>query len=203
MKTKIVTYLLGFVILFLLGVLAASVFTYGMLLSTGPLIFLYPVLVRFSPMGIYIKILYIDSFPLPALALGYESLLTIPVNYPLYLGLFYTGAIAIIMSLAFSIPILLIRPLSSMPEYEYFHDASARVQFLVRKNSWKKRLTIIFIIIILIIIYLIGIFLYMGLFQILHLTYIDTFILGLAALPLLLFLILFGDRLFIYLYRRD
>lgn len=203
MKTKTVKYLLGFVILFLLGVLAASGFTYGTLLHTGPLIFLYPVLVRFSPMGLYIKFLYIDSFPLPALALGYESLLTIPVNYPLYLGLFYTGAIAIILGLVFSIPAFLIRPLSSMPEYEYFHDAWARVQFLVRKSSWKKRLTIIFIIIILTIAYSILLIMYMGLFQILHLTYIDTFILGLAALPLLLFLILFGDRLFIYLYRQD
>ncbi|MGQ9723164.1 MAG: hypothetical protein ACUVXA_17815, partial [Candidatus Jordarchaeum sp.] len=142
MKTKTVMHLLGFVVLFLLGVFAASGLIYGTLSSTGPLIFLYPVLVRFSPIGLYIKFLFVDSFPIPALVLGHESLLILPTNYPLYLSLLYTATIAFIMILVFSIPALLIKPLLRMPEYEYFHDAWARVKFLFTKSSWKKRLTV-------------------------------------------------------------
>jgi hypothetical protein len=187
-KTRTVIRLLGFVVLFLLGVFAASGLAYGTLSSTGPLIFLYPLLVRFSPIGLYIKFLFVDSFPIPALVLGHESLLILPTNYPLYLSLLYTATIAFIMILVFSIPALLIKPLLRMPEYEYFHDAWARVKFLFTKSSWKKRLTIIFIITILIIIYLIIILFYMGIFQILHLTYTDTLILLFTALPPLLLL---------------
>jgi hypothetical protein len=134
------------------------------------------------------KFLFVDSFPIPALVLGHESLLILPTNYPLYLSLLYTATIAFIMILVFSIPALLIKPLLRMPEYEYFHDAWARVKFLFTKSSWKKRLTIIFIITILIIIYLIIILFYMGIFQILHLTYTDTLILLFTALPPLLLL---------------
>lgn len=130
-------HLLGFAIFFLLGVFAASGLTYGTLSSTGPLIFLYPLLVRFSPIGLHIKFLFIDSFPIPALVLGYESLLLIP-NYPLYLSLFYTAVIAIVVELAFSIPALLIKPLLKRTEYEYFHDAWARVKSYSQKVLGKK-----------------------------------------------------------------
>ncbi|MEM2958996.1 MAG: hypothetical protein QW261_11925 [Candidatus Jordarchaeaceae archaeon] len=204
MKTRTVMHLLGFAIFFLLGVFAASGLTYGTLSSTGPLIFLYPLLVRFSPIGLHIKFLFIDSFPIPALVLGHESLLILPTNYPLYLSLLYTATIAVIMILVFSIPALLIKPLLRMPEYEHFHDAWARVKFLFTKSSWKKRLTTIFITIILITIYLIMILFHMVIFQILHLTYTDTLILLFALPPLLLlFLALYGDRLFSHLYKQD
>ncbi|MEM3564547.1 MAG: hypothetical protein QXR19_15035 [Candidatus Jordarchaeaceae archaeon] len=137
MKTRTVMYLLGFAIFFLLGVFATSGLTYGTLSSTGPLIFLYPVLVRFSPIGLYLKFFCVGSTPIPALVLGYESLLLIP-NYPLYLSLFYTAVIAIVVELAFSIPALLIKPLLKRTEYEYFHDAWARVKSYSQKVLGKK-----------------------------------------------------------------
>jgi hypothetical protein len=136
--------------LLLIGVTLASFIKYAMLLCTGPLLFLHSVLVRFTPIRFYVEILYLDSFPYPVwFLLGHRPPIIVSIDYLLYFGIFYIGAIAIILAtIVLSVPASLIRPLLGMPEYEYFHDAWARIRFLFTKSSWKKRLTISSIIII-------------------------------------------------------
>ncbi|MBS7251849.1 MAG: hypothetical protein KIH08_14850 [Candidatus Freyarchaeota archaeon] len=178
MKTKTVYYFIVFIVLLLMGVFLASSIKYVLLLHAGPLVFLYPALVRFTPLGFYVEILYLDSFPYPFWFLvGYRPPLVVPVDSQYY-GIFYTGVIAIILAaIVLSIPAGLILPLLGMPEYEHFHDAWARVKFLVTKSSWKKRLTISFTIIVRIIGALIVLIMYSILFQIIPLTYTEFSIL--------------------------
>ncbi|MFB0562070.1 MAG: hypothetical protein ACETWM_12775 [Candidatus Lokiarchaeia archaeon] len=206
MKTKTVYYFLVFIMLLLMGVILASCIKYAMLLYTGPLVFLHSVLVRFTPIGFYVELLYVNSLPYPVWFLvGYRPPIIVPVDYLLYFGIFYTGAIAIILAITvLSIPAGLIRPLLGMPEYEYFHDAWARIHFLFTKSSWKKRLTIISIIILQIIAGLILLILYSLIFQIIPLTSSDAFTLMFiaAGLIVLSFIILPKKRL-IQLYERD
>ncbi|MHA1431224.1 MAG: hypothetical protein ACTSRV_12645 [Candidatus Freyarchaeota archaeon] len=188
MKTKTVYYFIVFISLLLFGVVLASCITYAILLNTGSLVFLHSVLVMFTPIGFYVEYLYLDSFPYPVWALvGYRPPIIVPVDSLLYFGIFYTGAIAIILAVTvLSTLAFLIQPLLGMPEYEYFHDAWARIRFLFTKSSWKERLTISSIIIVQIIGGLILLIVYSIFFQIIPLTYTAFFILILIAAGLIL-----------------
>lgn len=206
MKTKTVYYFIVFISLLLVGVFFLSCIKYAVLLETGPLVFLYSVLVRFTPLGFHVELLYLDSFPYPVwLLLGYRLPIVVPVDSQHYFGIFYTGAAAIILDITVpSTLTLLIRPLLGMPEYEYFHDIWARIRFLFTKSSWKKRLTISFVIILQIIAGLFFLITYSGMFQIIPLTMIDIGIFAVAAVGLLILssTILSKKRL-IQLYEQD
>lgn len=206
MKTKTVYCFILFISLFLLGVFLASFIEYALLLYTGPLVFLYPALVRFTPLGFYVELLYLDSFPYPLwFFAGYRPPLIVPVDSQHYFSIFYAGATAIVLDITvLSTLAFLIRPLWGMPEYEYFHEIWAGIRSLFTKSSKKKKLTISFIIILQIIAGLLFLIMYSGIFQIIPLTETAIYIYAITAVGLLMLssTILSKKRL-IQLYEQD